>query len=147
MRANIPTSFLCIGLCLISFFQVGCYNTYTISLDELRQVQESDGASFKALKTEDGRTITVTENSRLGIVDANNQYIAISPFNFTISDIQLVAPDEDRIIPNSQIKSATIKQINPTNTTILVAGTLAILVGAAVGVILSAPECEGDFCQ
>ena len=132
---------------LISFLQIGCYKTYNLNLDELKKVQESDGATFKALNTEDGQSLTVTENSRVGVIDKKNIYYPISPFNFTISDRQLVAPDEDLLLMRSQIKAANIKLIDPTNTIILVTSTLAVLVGAAIAITLSGDECQGDFCQ
>ena len=34
-------------------FQTGCYNTYSVSMDEFKKIQEADGASFKTIKTED----------------------------------------------------------------------------------------------
>ena len=142
MRARILTALLCI----ISVLQVGCYNTYRIELKELKNIQESDGASFKAIKTAKGQSITVTENSRVGVVDQNKKYYAISPFNFTLSDLQLVAPDEDLILSRGQIKSANVKQINPTKTTMLILGALAVIGGGVVFALVNKPECEGDFC-
>ena len=142
MHARILTALICI----ISMLQVGCYNTYRIELNELKSIQESDGASFKKIKTAKGQEITITENSRVGVIDQNKKYHAISPFNFTLSDLQLVAPDDDLLLARPQIKSANIKQINPTRTTILILSTLAIIGGGVVFAIVNKPECEGDFC-
>ena len=142
MRARILIAILCI----ISTLQFGCYNTYRIELTELKSIQESDGESFKKIKTAKGQEITVTENSRVGVIDYKKDYHAISPFNFTLSDLQLVAPDEDLLLPRKRIKSANIKQINPTRTTMLILGAVAILAGGVVFAIVNKPECEGDFC-
>ena len=142
-RIHVFTAMISI-LCIL---QVGCYNTYTVSLDELRNIQESDGESFKSINTTEGGQLTVTENSRVGIVDNTGSYRPISPFNFTIGNTQLVAPDDDLLIATAQIQEANIKIIDPTNTLLVVGGSLLAVVGAAAAMILLAPDCEGKFCN
>ena len=131
---------------LMTLFQVGCYNTYTVSMDELKTIQESDGATFKTIKIGEEKEVTVTENSRIGIVDMEGDYYPISPFNFTISDLQLVAPDEDLLLSRKQIDHANIKLIDPTMTTVLVGGTVTALIAAVLVVVLTPDQCEGEFC-
>lgn len=131
---------------LMMAFQVGCYNTYTVNMDELKTIQESEGATFKSIKISDEQEVTVTENSRIGIVDTEGEYYPISPFNFTISDLQLVAPDEDLLLSRKQIDHANIKLIDPTMTGVLVGGTVVALVAAVLVVVLTPDQCEGEFC-
>lgn len=128
-------------------FQTGCYNTYNVSVEEFRKIQEADGATFKVIKTESGSEITITENSRVGVTTTSGQYRAISPFNFTLNKLQLVAPDDDLIMMASQIESTNVKLIDPLNTTLLIAGSAVVLVGAAVLIYVLTPECTGDFCS
>lgn len=128
-------------------FQTGCYNTYSVSMDEFRKIQEADGASFKKIQTEDGLEITVTENSRVGVTDVNGQYYSVSPFNFTLNNMQLVAPDDDILMPTKAIEQTNIKLVNPTDTALLIGGVALALVGTALGVILATPDCTGQFCQ
>jgi len=132
---------------LMMLFQVGCYNTYTVSMDEMKNIQESDGATFKSIKLSDDSEVTVTENSRIGVVDVDGGYHPISPFNFTISELQLVAPDEDLLLARKQIDHANIKLVDPTMTTVLVGSTVAILLGSVIAVFLAPDTCEGEFCQ
>ena len=132
---------------LMMAFQIGCYNTYTVSMDELKTIQESDGATFKSIKLSDESEVTVTENSRIGVVDVDGAYYPISPFNFTISDLQLVAPDEDLLLSRKQIDHANIKLIDPTMTSVLVGGTVVALIASVLVVVLTPDECEGEFCQ
>ena len=138
---------LSILMILLLTLQTGCYNTYTVKMDEFRKIQESDGDSFKTIKTDDGQEITITENSRIGVTDTAGQYYAISPFNFTLNKRQLVAPDDDLLISTRQIKNTNVKLINPTNTTLLIVGATLALVGAAIGITVATPDCTGDFCQ
>lgn len=126
-------------------FQTGCYNTYTVPMDEFRKIQESDEDSFKTIKTGDGKEITITENSRVGVTDKSGQYYPISPFNFTLNQRQLVAPDDDLLLSVRQIEQTNVKLINPTNTTLLIVGSTLALVGAAVGIILATPKCDDPY--
>ena len=132
---------------LTLIFQTGCYNTYSVSMDEFKKIQEADGAEFKLIKTEDGQEITITENSRVGVSDINGRYYPISPFNFTINNTQLVAPDEDLLLQTKAIEDTNVKLVDPTNTALLIGSVAVVLIGAAVGVSLATPECTGQFCQ
>ena len=138
---------LSILMILLLTLQTGCYNTYTVKMDEFRKIQESDEDSFKTIKTDDGQEITITENSRIGVTDISGTYYPISPFNFTLNQRQLVAPDDDLLISTKQIKNTNVKLINPTNTTLLIVGAAVALVGAAIGITVATPKCTGDFCQ
>ena len=138
---------LSILMILLLTLQTGCYNTYTVKMDEFRKIQESDEDSFKTIKTDDGQEITITENSRIGVTDTSGKYYPISPFNFTLNQRQLVAPDDDLLISTKRIKNTNVKLINPTTTTLLIVGAALTLVGAAVGITVATPECTGDFCQ
>jgi hypothetical protein len=135
---------------LIAAMQLGCYNTYTVSMDELKKVQESDGAAFKSIETESGLQVTITENSRVGVKTVDGVYHPISPFNFTLSELQLVAPDEDLLLARPQIEEANIKLIDPTTTTALVGGVAVALIGGLVAIMLNPSKCdssENPFCQ
>ena len=136
-----------IPMILTLIFQTGCYNTYSVSMDEFKKIQEADGAEFKLIKTEDGQEITITENSRVGVSDINGRYYPISPFNFTINNTQLVAPDEDLLLQTKAIEDTNVKLVDPTNTALLIGSVAVVLIGAAVGVSLATPECTGQFCQ
>jgi hypothetical protein len=135
---------------LIAATQLGCYNTYTVSMDELKTVQESDGATFKSIETESGMKVTITENSRVGVTTVDGVYHPISPFNFTLSELQLVAPDEDLLLARPQIANANIKLIDPTMTTVLVGGVALALIGGLVAIMLNPSECDpakDPFCK
>ena len=139
---------------LTLLFQTGCYNTYVVSTEEFKKIQESDGAEFKSIMTEGGQEITITENSRVGVQDINGNYYPISPFNFTISKMQMIAPDDydlegnlGLLIDTKEISVKNVQIVNPTNTALLIGGVAVALIGAAVGVTLLTPDCTGQFCQ
>jgi hypothetical protein len=123
--------------------QAGCYNTYNITLEELGKVQEGGSANAVSVTTAESEQIVVTENSKIGVTDKSGEYHAISPFNFTMTQNQLVAPDEDEILTRDQIETGNVKQISGTKTALLVAAGLAAAAGLGVFVILSAPKDKG----
>lgn len=125
--------------------QFGCYNTYSVSLQELGKAQETAGRSSAVkLKTETDEEVVVTESSKIGVTDAEGTYHAISPFNFTLTSSQLVAPDEDFLIPVSAIKTGNVKVVSGSKTTWLVVGAVVALVGAGAAIALTA-EPKKDF--
>ena len=136
---------LCLIVALLSF-QTGCYNTYSVNLEEFQKIQESYDTSFKTIKTKSNIEVQINENSRVGVTSKSGRYYPISPFNFSINPNQLVAPDEDLLLEMSEIESMNVQLINPTMTTLLVVGAATLLVGAAVGITLATPECTGEFC-
>lgn len=126
-------------LCALSMaLQVGCYNTYNVNLDELAKAQEGGERNAVEMKTEDGEVIVVSPSSKLGVTTKDGGYHAISPFNFTLTRAQLVAPDEDLLLGKSQISTGNIKQVSGMKTTLLVTGAALVLVGAAAAIALTA---------
>jgi hypothetical protein len=138
---------LSILMIMALIFQTGCYNIYTVDMDEFKKIQEADGATFKTIKTDDGQEITITDNSRVGVTDLNGKYLSITPFNFTVNKMQLISPDDDILMPRGQIQEANVKLVDPTNTALLIGGVALALVGAAIGISLATPDCTGQFCQ
>lgn len=123
--------------------QAGCYNTYNISLDELGKVAEGGTTNAVTVTTAESEQVVVTENSKIGVTDKTGEYHAISPFNFTMTPNQLVAPDENEILTRDQIETGNVKQISGTKTALLVAAGLAAAAGLGVYVVLSAPKDKG----
>ena len=123
--------------------QVGCYNTYNITLDELAKVQEGGAANAISVKTAEAEEIVVSENTKIGVTDKSGTYYPISPFNFTMTPNQLVAPDEGEILARDQIETGNVKQISGLKTALIVAAGLAAAVGLGVYVIVTAPKDEG----
>lgn len=123
--------------------QAGCYNTYNISLDELGKVAEGGTTNAVTVTTGESEQIVVTENSKIGVTDKTGEYHAISPFNFTMTPNQLVAPDENEILTRDQIETGNVKQISGTKTALLVAAGLGAAAALGIYVVLSAPKDKG----
>jgi len=122
--------------------QFGCYNTYNVTLDELAKAQEG-GAGTTRIATENGEEVVVTQNTKLGVTDTQGRYLAVSPFNFTLTPGQLVAPDEDLLIGRDSIATGNVKVISSTKTALLIAAGLAVVGGGIATIFLTAEEEKG----
>ncbi len=123
--------------------QIGCYNTYNVALDELAKAQEGGSLAAVKIKTEAGQDVVVTENTKIGVTDKSGVYHAVSPFNFTMSQNQLIAPDEDFLISKSEIESGNVKLVSGTKTALVVLSGFAAVIGGALYVTLTAEEEKG----
>ncbi len=123
--------------------QTGCYNVHTVSLDELAKAQDGGSSGVVSMKTSDGKTIAVSENTRLGVVETNGQYTAIVPFNYTWGGSQLIAPDQDVMLKKAEIKEVQVKEISTGKTSALVGTAVAILLGGILFITLSAEDEKG----
>jgi hypothetical protein len=93
--------------------------------------------------TGSGEKVVVSENSKIGVTDKSGTYHAVSPFNFTLTRAQLVAPDEDLLLTRDEIDTGNVKLVSGTKTALLVAAGVAVLAGVGIFVAVTAPEKEG----
>ncbi len=127
-----------LALCMVTSF--GCYDTYNVKLDELAKAQEGGSAGAVKVTTDEGEEVVITSNTKIGVTENAGDYHSISPFNFTIAGSQLVAPDEDLLLPASAIATGNVKLVSGTKTAILVTAGVAALLGAGLAIALTAED-------
>jgi hypothetical protein len=125
--------------------QVGCYNTYNLTLDELGKAQEGGTNAAVKVKTDSGQEIVVTENSKIGVTTKGGAYFGISPFNFTMTRGQIIAPDEDLLLAKQNIATGNVKQVSGAKTALVVLTGLSLVVAGSLYVYLTAEEECGSF--
>ena len=150
------------GIALLAA-QVGCYNSYRVSLEELSRVQEGGQRSVVKLTTDAGEAVDVTVNTKIwccssdwpvrsrgeavdvtvntkiGVVDTDGKALDVSPFNFTLTRGQLVSPDEDLLLARERIETGFVKLVSGTKTALLVAAGVAAIVGTGLYIQQTAP--------
>ncbi len=134
---------LATALAAAMLFSVGCYNTYSVNLDELSKAAEGGTSGSVTVATGEGEDVLVTENTKIGVTDNDGKYHAVSPFNFTLTRGQLVAPDEDLLLNRSDIATGNVKLVSGGKTAGLVVSGVVALVGLGLAVALSAEEKKG----
>ena len=130
-------------LVLLLATSMGCYNTYNITLDEMAKAQEGGGAAAVKVTTSEGEDVVVTETTKIGVMDTEGGYHAVSPFNFILTRGQLVAPDEDLLLNRSEISTGNVKLVSGGKTAALVISGVVALAGLGAFVALTAPEKKG----
>jgi hypothetical protein len=129
-----------LGLVGVMLAQYGCYNTYNVSLTEMKKAQYGGDITAIQVSTEGGEDIVVSEDTKIGVTSRSGEYFAISPFNFTLDDTRLIAPDEGFLLSTKQIETGNVKQVSTGKTVGLVLGGLLAVIGGAVGIINTAGE-------
>lgn len=117
---------------LMSFTSFACYSTYTITMDQLKDLQVATGEN-KTVNADDGSAIEVTQDTRLFVRDTNGKKYQITPYNFKVTSSQLVASDRDYIFMLDQIEPRGEVELLSTFKTV---GLIALGAGAAVGLII-----------
>jgi hypothetical protein len=123
----------------------GCYNRYYVPMSELQKLQSSETGTATVQDTKN-RTITVKETDRLAVRSVGGKRYPLTPFNFQITESQLVASDRDYILDlNSLRPQAEVERLNKWQTATLVTlGVLAIggVLGLAVYSAISSKPSE-----
>lgn len=126
-------------LLVLSFASFACYSTYSISMDQLRELQVAD-QNNKVVESE-GKSIEVTTDTRLFVRDTNGKKYPITPYNFKITSSQLVASDRDYIFMLDQITDKGEIELLSTFKTV---GLIALGAGATVGLIIVTVATAGQ---
>ena len=90
-------------LVVLTFGSFACYTSYHISMDQLKELQASDQA-VKIVDTEEGKKVEVSQNTKLFVRAVDGKRWPITPFNFKVTNSQLVASDRDYIFMTNQLK-------------------------------------------
>ena len=86
--------------------------------------------------------VPVSTANTIKVVGQEREY-RVTPFNFIMSDSQLVSPEYDLLLPLGEIEGAEVKQFSAWKTVGAIAGVTALSVGTFVAVGLLAGEGGG----
>lgn len=124
---------------VLSFLSLGCYNTYVIPRSELSKLQSSETNSM-TVKDKAGNNVVVKDDTRLFVRSAKGgKRYPITPFNFKMTESQLVASDRDYILDlNSVRDDAEVDHVSTWKTTLLISAGAAVVAGLIVVTVLTA---------
>ena len=133
------SSAVTVALFLVS--TVGCYNTYRVDRDEFAKHQR---------KPDDTNVVTITdvEKKQVAVEEATNLYVRstggrrypVTPFNFRISQTQLVASDRDTLLAVNGIESYEVDHLSTWKTVLLASGGAAIAAGVILAIIFTSGQ-------
>lgn len=136
------------AIVLIAFATVGCYNTYRIPRTELAKLQSSETGQ-EVVRDLEGKEILVKDDTRLYVRSKGGKRYPITPFNFRLTESQLVAPDRDYILDlNSLEEQGEVDHVSTWKTATLIGVGAAALAGLIVLTVISARgKYSSEGCQ
>jgi len=106
------------------------------------EAKSSDGEIEKT-ETADGCTrVPVSTSNAINVVLDNGEQRRVTPFNFMMSEQQLVSPEYDLLLSLDRVKGAKVRDFSTWKTVGMIAGVTAITVGTFVGVSLTSEDPE-----
>jgi len=127
-------------LLVVLFGASACYNTYYVSMDQLKELQSSEQGTA-VVNTSEGEKVEVTRSSRLFVRDVDGKRYPITPFNFKVTASQLVASDRDYIFMLNQLNPNGEISLLSTPKTIALIGFGALSVaGLIAATVVTAGE-------
>ena len=109
--------------------------------------QDSGVASDAAGDAPAGRagcvTVPVSTANALRVVTIDNQTHRVTPFNFIMSDSQLVSPEYDLLLSLDQVTGAKVKRFSTGKTVATIVGVTLLTVGTFAAIAVLAPDDPG----
>jgi hypothetical protein len=87
--------------------------------------------------------VPVSTANSVNVLTRSGQAHRVTPFNFVMSDSQLVSPEYDLLLNMNDIQGAQIKQFSTWKTVATIAGVSALAIGTFVGISVLAPDEKG----
>lgn len=84
--------------------------------------------------------VPVSTGNALNVVLDNGEKRRVTPFNFMMSEQQLVAPEYDLLVSTDRVKGAEVREFSTWKTIGMIAGVSAVTIGTFVGISLTSDE-------
>lgn len=151
-------------LAAAAFVSTGCFSAHRLSLTELEKLQSgneaeevwvatdgcADGQALSAEGPVDGRdpatgceVVEVGPTNSVSVYTRGDSSFSVTPFNFTLSETQLVSPDYDLLVSRDALDYAEVETFSTGKTVAVIAGLTAVAVGTFLVISLTAGESRG----
>lgn len=130
-------------LVVLAFASFACYNTYRVDIETMKALQTAEAGNSKVVETKDGKNVEVNRSTRLFVRDVDGKRYMITPYNFKLTNSQLVASDRDYIFMLNQLKGTgegEVDLLSTPKTVLLIAGGAAAVAGLIVVTVLTAGQ-------
>ena len=91
--------------------------------------------------------MSVNTASPIRVLDKEGNKYRVTPFNFAVTDTQVVAPDYGLLLPIGEVEGAEIQTFSGLKTGLMIGGGALLAVGGFVLLALTAPEERGFGTQ
>jgi hypothetical protein len=119
---------------------VGCYNTYRVTQVEFAKLQQAPAgnAQVQTVTDQAGTEVAVAESTGIYVRSRGGRRYPVTPFNFQMSQSQLVASDRDTLLRMDELVSYEVDHLSTWKTALLVSGGVLALAGVITAVIVTA---------
>ncbi|MEL6182596.1 MAG: hypothetical protein AAFS10_26805 [Myxococcota bacterium] len=84
--------------------------------------------------------VAVNTASPMYVLTNGGEKLRVTPFNFAVTDTQVVSPDYDLLVPIDEVKGGEVQTFSGWKTGLMIAGVTALAVGFFVGIQLQAGD-------
>ena len=128
-------------VCVMSMMSLGCYSTYQVPKAEFERLQQAETSDQAVVvRSNTGEGVEVTKDTRIFVRSDGGRRYQVTPFNFKMTETQLVASDRDQLLSLGELRSYEVDHISVVATTsLIVAGA-----GAVGGLIFALIATSGD---
>lgn len=138
--ANI--AFLMLSVLLLVMVQ-GCYSGYAIKREDLAKLQSGTKERAVKLEAEDGEELVIVEGTGIEVTDQDGLSYRLQPFGFKVTSTQIVAPEQDLVLPLGFVDRVEVQKLNTWGTVGLFGLSVAAAAGMVVGIVATAGEDTG----
>ncbi|MCB9730525.1 MAG: hypothetical protein H6744_21055 [Deltaproteobacteria bacterium] len=124
-------------VCLLAASTAGCYNRYTLSQEEFASLQRPEEVP-KVVTAESGKQVQVDRGTALEVRSLGGRRYPVTPFNFKMTDTQLVASDRDTLLMLNDLDAYDVKLLSTPKTALLISAGVAVVAGIIVATVLTA---------
>lgn len=137
-RTHLGRAVACVAL--VSLFTVstaGCFNRYKLSKEEFASLQRAETVP-QVVTAEGGKQVQVDRGTALEVRSLGGRYYPVTPFNFKMTDTQIVASDRDTLLMLNDLDAYEVKLLSTPKTVLLISAGVAVVAGVIVLTVLTA---------
>lgn len=126
-------------LTALSFTSLGCYNTYVVEKTEFMKLQRKSAEEEQVTVTDkSGQRVIVNDSTRLFVRSDGGRRYPVTPFNFKMTETQLVASDRDTLLMLGSVGNYEVDHVSTLKTVGLIGLGAAVAAGVIVSIIATA---------
>lgn len=118
---------------------LGCYNRYSLEREMFAELQRPDEIP-KVVKAKDGTEVVVDRDTSLVVTSTGGREYAVTPFNFKLTESQLVASDRDTLLMTHELSEYEVRHFSVGKTVPWIVGGAAIVAGIIIGTVILAGQ-------
>ncbi|MEZ4267345.1 MAG: hypothetical protein R3F39_13275 [Myxococcota bacterium] len=124
-------------VCLFAASTAGCFNRHRLSIEEFASLQRTEEVP-KVVTSESGKQVQVDRGTALEVRSLGGRHYPVTPFNFKMTDTQLVASDRDTLLMLNDLDAYEVKLLSTPKTALLIGAGVAVVAGVIVLTVLTA---------